>query len=146
MVKAATKTYTWTEEVKVREAKAGDTAFYHVDNEETYQHVSEVVSNSDKADTLVVKPLAYSAADQNVTVKDAYVLRIMRRKTYEVPAEKGLYFDANNALYYQTDDGRWFFLYQPNGLRRNILQASEVPFDELDPTYFPFKKAKAVAV
>ena len=133
--------YTWTEEVEdIRQAKAGDRCIYQVkDGSETYQ--SEVIRNGADADTLVVKALPYDADQSDVTVKDEYVLHILRSMSYDVPDDQGLYFDKNGAVYYQSDEGRWWFIYEPKGYHRNMPQVTEIAFNDLDPVYFPFRKA-----
>ena len=133
--------YVWNETIDdIRQAKAGDRCIYQVkDGSEKYE--SLVVSNGAEVDTLKVKALPYSASKADVTVLDKYVLNIIRDKSYEVPDEHGLYFDKNGAVYYQSDINEWWFLYEPNNWHRNMPQVTKIKFEDLDPAYFPFRKA-----
>ena len=133
--------YTWTETVDdIRQAKAGDRCIYQVkDGSEKYE--SEVVSNGASADTLKVKALPYSASKTDVTVLDKYVLYIIRDLSYDVPDTPGLYFDKNDAVYYQSNINEWWFLYEPKNWHRNMPQVTKIKFEDLDPAYCPFRKA-----
>lgn len=136
--------YTWSDTVDdIRSAKTGDLCVYRVKSDsEIYR--SEVVSNGSNADSLKVKALPYSKSQEDVAVKDDFVVAIIRTFNYDVPDDPGLYFDKNDALYYQSDKHEWWFIYQPHDWYRNIPQVTKFKFDDLDPMYFPFRKAKAV--
>lgn len=134
----------WTIDVDIKDAKAGDTCFFY----DASRHVvkSLIKANDSKPNGIWVGKLDYMAdgEDDKTNILDKDILRIERYGEYMPPNMPGLYFDANNALYYLSTEQVWHFLKEPHNTWRTQQDVTIVKLEDINPEWFPFAHATAV--